>query len=207
MEYRLQTPLTKDKLKGLHAGDQVLISGEIYTARDAAHGRLKELLEARKPLPIDLENLTVYYAGPTPAPPKIPVGSIGPTTAGRMDAYTPALLEQGMTAMIGKGARSPEVMEAIRRSGAVYFGCIGGAGALVARCVEKSELVAWEDLGSEAIRKLTVRNFPVTVLACGDENLYELGKSNYLASLRSQAQSKSWALLGLADSKNGTKTE
>lgn len=184
MEYRMQTPLTKDKLKGLHAGDQVLISGEIYTARDAAHGRLKKLLDAGEPLPVELENLTVYYAGPTPAPPGKPVGSIGPTTAGRMDAYTPALLEQGMSAMIGKGARSPEVMEAIRKHGAVYFGCIGGAGALAARCIEKSELVAWEDLGSEAIRKLTVRDFPVTVLACGEENLYETGKADYFASLQ-----------------------
>lgn len=180
MEYRLETPLTKDKLKNLRAGDQVLLSGEIYTARDAAHGRLAQLLAQGKSLPVELENLTVYYVGPTPAPPGKPVGSIGPTTAGRMDAYTPALLDRGMSAMIGKGARSPEVLEAIRRTGAVYFGCIGGAGALAAQCVVKSELVAWEDLGSEAIRRLTVKNFPVTVLVCGSENLYEQGKAAYL---------------------------
>lgn len=182
MEYRLETPLTKEKLRGLRAGDQVLISGEIYTARDAAHGRLAALLAKGEQPPVELRDLTVYYAGPTPAPPGKAVGSIGPTTAGRMDAYTPLLLEQGVSAMIGKGARSPEVLEAIRRTGAVYFGCIGGAGALAARCVEKAELVAWEDLGSEAIRKLTVKDFPATVLASGSENLYESGKQAYLAA-------------------------
>lgn len=180
MEYRMRTPLTKDKLRGLHAGDQVLLTGEIYTARDAAHGRMAELLSRGESLPVELENLTIYYAGPTPEPPGRPVGSIGPTTAGRMDAYTPALLERRLSAMIGKGARSPEVLEAIRKSGAAYFGCIGGAGALAARCVEKVELVAWEDLGSEAIRRLTVKDFPLTVLAIGTENLYENGKREYL---------------------------
>lgn len=180
MEYRLHTPLTKEKLAPLRVGDQVLLSGEIYTARDAAHERLHRLLKAGEALPVALRDLTIYYAGPAPAPPGLPVGSIGPTTAGRMDAYTPDMLDAGMSAMIGKGARTKAVCEAIARSGAVYFGCIGGAGALAARCVKEVTLVAYEDLGSEAIRKLTVRDFPLTVLIQGEENLYESGKAAYL---------------------------
>ncbi len=179
---RLHTPLDKEALAALRAGDRVLLSGEIYTARDAAHARLFEMLQAGEELPLELAGTCIYYAGPTPAPPGQVIGAVGPTTAGRMDKYTPLLLQKGLAAMIGKGRRSPQVMEAIRENGAVYFGFIGGAGALAAACVESEEIVAFEDLGSEAIRRLEVRDLPLTVLAdAAGGDLYESGPAEYRA--------------------------
>lgn len=187
MEIQLQTPLTLGALQTLRAGDSVLLSGEIYTARDAAHKRMFELLAQDRPLPFAIEGACIYYAGPTPARPGETVGSIGPTTAGRMDKYTPALLRQGLAAMIGKGARSAAVLQAMRQAGAVYFGFIGGAGALAAACVTGCETIAWEDLGSEAVRCLTVEKLPLTVLVdAAGGNLYQDGPAAYLAWLKEQ---------------------
>ena len=171
---KIETPLTHEMVKKLHTGDQVLISGEIYTARDAAHKRMIETLERGEELPIAIRDKIIYYAGPTPAKPGQVIGSCGPTTSGRMDAYAPKLLALGQTGMIGKGMRSPEVMDAICEYGAVYFGAIGGAGALIAKSVVAAEVVAYEDLGTEAIRKLTVKDFPAIVIAdYYGNNLYE----------------------------------
>lgn len=183
MEYKINTPVDKAELQKMRAGDTVLLSGDIYTARDAAHGRMAELLAQGKELPFVLAGSIIYYAGPTPAPSGRPIGSIGPTTAGRVDAYTPLLLENGLLGMIGKGARSEAVLQSMQKNGAVYFGFIGGAGALAAACVTASKLVAWEELGSEAVRRLTVEDFPLTVLADtvgGD--LYSAGPKEYLAA-------------------------
>lgn len=183
MDTRLQTPLDKKALAGLRAGDNVLLSGEIYTARDAAHGRMAERINAGKQLPFPLDGACIYYAGPTPAPPGMAIGSVGPTTAGRMDKHTPLLLANGLCAMVGKGQRGNAVIDAIRKYKAVYFGFIGGAGALAAACVEKSELVAWEELGSEAIYRLTVKDFPLVVLVDSlGSDLYAIGPKQYLAS-------------------------
>lgn len=182
MQHILQAPLTKAALAPLRAGDSVLLSGEIYTARDAAHARIMELLQAGKPLPFPLQNACIYYAGPTPTKPGAIIGSIGPTTAGRMDKYTPLLLQHGLLAMVGKGARSPQVLEAMQQAGAVYLGFIGGAGALAASHITTCQILAWEDLGSEAVRKLTVKDFPLTVLADSQGgNLYETGPAAYLS--------------------------
>ncbi len=161
---RIQTPLSADVCASLRAGDMVLMSGDVYTARDAAHRRLNESLIKGFPLPIDLSIATIFYAAPSPAPPGKVIGSIGPTTSYRMDAFTPALIEHGLRGMIGKGNRSPEVVEAIKYYGAVYFGAIGGIAALTAQCVKKMELIAYEDLGPEAIRKLTVVDLPLVVI-------------------------------------------
>ncbi len=161
---RLETPLTKDKIKNLRAGDSVLLNGTIYTARDAAHKRMIEALSHGEKLPIGIENQTIYYAGPAPAKPGRVIGSCGPTTSGRMDAYAPTLIGLGLTGMIGKGERSDEVVAAMTEHGAVYFGAIGGAGALISKCVTSAEVVAYEDLGTEAIRRLTVKDFPLTVV-------------------------------------------
>ncbi|MDL2324971.1 Fe-S-containing hydro-lyase [Ruminococcaceae bacterium OttesenSCG-928-A16] len=183
MQIELSTPLSIAQLAKLRAGDNVAISGTIYTARDAAHKRMAELLQAGQPLPFALQGSCIYYAGPSPAKPGGVIGAIGPTTAGRMDATTPLLLQHGLAAMIGKGARSPEVLAAMQQAGAVYFGFIGGAAALAAAHVTASKIIAWEDLGSEAVRELTVQNLPVTVLADtvgGD--LYKSGPAAYLAS-------------------------
>lgn len=181
MEVRLKTPLDKESLASLHAGDRVLLSGEILTARDAAHKRASEMLAEGKALPFALEGACIYYAGPTPAPPGRLIGSVGPTTSGRMDKYTPLFLEKGLAAMIGKGSRSPEVMEAIRAHGAVYFGFIGGAGALAAARIRACETLAFEDLGSEAVRRLVVEDFPLTVIAdAHGGDLYKSGKEKYL---------------------------
>ncbi|MHB9124318.1 MAG: Fe-S-containing hydro-lyase [Armatimonadota bacterium] len=158
---RITTPL--EDVSSLRAGDSLLLSGVVYTARDAAHKRLYELLEAGEPLPVDLRGQVIYYVGPTPASPGRVIGSAGPTTSGRMDAYTPALLAYGVKGMIGKGSRSPEVKEAIVKYGAVYFGATGGAGALLAERIVKAEVAAYEDLGPEAIYRLVVRDFPVVV--------------------------------------------
>lgn len=182
MEKRIETPITREAARALKSGDAVLLSGVIYTARDAAHKRLCELAEQGKPLPIDIENATIYFVGPTPAKPGQAIGSAGPTTSYRMDAYSPTLIALGQTGMIGKGKRGPEVVEAMKKYGAVYFGAIGGAGALLSRCIVKSEVVAYEDLGAEAIRRLTVRDLPVTVIIDSEgNNLYETGRQQYLA--------------------------
>lgn len=174
MMIKLDTPLTREKTAGLHAGDSVLISGEIYTARDAAHKRMIETLESGGTLPFPIQDQIIYYAGPTPAKPGQVIGSCGPTTSGRMDAYAPKLIRLGLTGMIGKGLRSDEVAEAMQENGAVYFGAIGGAGALIAKSVTAAEVVAYEDLGTEAVRRLTVKDFPaVVIIDRYGENLYE----------------------------------
>jgi len=177
---RITTPLSEEVVMSLRAGDRVLLSGVIYTARDAAHKRMLEMLERAEALPIELKGQVIYYAGPSPAPPGRPVGSIGPTTSGRMDPYTPRLLELGLKGTIGKGNRSPEVKEALKRYRAVYFGATGGAAALLAQRAKRAEVVAFEDLGPEAIRRLEVEDFPLVVLNDpygGD--LYEEGMRRY----------------------------
>ena len=173
MPIKLETPLTRDKIAELKAGDSVWISGEIYTARDAAHKRMVEQLDRGEKPPIDLENAVIYYAGPTPAKPGQVIGSCGPTTSGRMDAYAPRLIALGQTGMIGKGERAPQVVDAMCQHGAVYFGAIGGAGALIAKSITAAQVVAYEDLGTEAIRRLTVKNFPaVVIIDVHGNNLY-----------------------------------
>lgn len=183
MQHRIETPLTREKCAALRAGDTVLLSGTVYTARDAAHKRLVELLQKGEPLPFPVEDAVIYYAGPAPARPGEVIGSCGPTTSYRMDAYAPALLARGLRGMVGKGARGAAVVKAMRQAGAVYFAAIGGAGALIAECIESAELVCYEDLGSEAVRRLTVREMPLTVVidAAGG-NLYETGPAAYLAA-------------------------
>ena len=163
MKHELKEPFTKDKLKALRAGDTVLVTGTIYAARDAAHRKLIELIDAGEPLPLEIEDQMVYYAGPTPARPGNPIGSVGPTTSYRMDAFTPALLKRGLAGMIGKGPRSEEVKTCAAEEGAVYFAAIGGAGALIAQSIRSSEVVAFAEMGTEAIRKLTVENMPLIV--------------------------------------------
>lgn len=183
MEYRIKEPFTTEKFEELKAGDTVLLTGIIYTARDAAHKRIIELIENGETLPFDMENAVIYYVGPTPAKPGMPIGSAGPTTSYRMDAYAPRLLDLGETGMIGKGQRSQEVKDAVLRNGAVYFAAIGGAGALMAQCVKKSEVIAFDDLGAEAVRRLEVEDFPVTVvLDSHGGDLYKEGRKAYLES-------------------------
>lgn len=180
MEIKITAPVFKDVLSSLKAGESVLISGVIYTARDAAHERMTRLYKDGIEYPFDIKNQIIYYAGPCPAKPGEVIGSCGPTTAGRMDAYTPELLDNGLGAMIGKGVRSKEVIDAIKRNKCVYFGAIGGAGALIAECIKKAEVVAYDDLGTEAIRKLYVEDFPAVVLVDSDGNdLYEIGQIKY----------------------------
>ena len=181
MEKKITMPLTAEKTKELHTGDNVLISGVIYTGRDAAHKRLVELIQEGKPLPVDVKDSVIYYVGPAPAKPGQVIGSAGPTTSYRMDAYAPALLDLGLKGMIGKGKRSPEVIESMKKNGAVYFGAIGGAGALLAKCIKKAEIVCYEDLGAEAVRRLEVENLPVVVVIDSQgNNLYEDGRKQYL---------------------------
>ena len=181
MEKKITMPLTAEKTKELHAGDNVLISGVIYTGRDAAHKRLVELIQEGNPLPVDVKDSVIYYVGPAPAKPGQVIGSAGPTTSYRMDAYAPALLDLGLKGMIGKGKRSPEVIESMKKNGAVYFGAIGGAGALLAKCIKKAEIVCYEDLGAEAVRRLEVENLPVVVVIDSQgNNLYEDGRKQYL---------------------------
>ena len=181
-QINITTPLTRERARSLKAGDSCLISGVIYTARDAAHKRLCQLVEEGKPLPMELENSIIYFVGPTPAKPGQAIGSAGPTTAYRMDAYSPMLIERGLTGMIGKGKRGAEVVAAMGEYGAVYFGAIGGCGALLGKCVKKAEIVAYEDLGAEAIRRLEVENFPaIVVIDSQGNNLYETGREAYLA--------------------------
>lgn len=185
MEKRITTPLTEEKVRDLKAGDTVLLSGVIYTGRDAAHKRLVELLDKGEQLPIDVKDSVIYYVGPTPAKEGQPIGSAGPTTSYRMDDYTPALLEQGLRGMIGKGLRNEKVVESMKKNKAVYFGAIGGAAALIGKCVKKAEVVTYEDLGAEAIRRLEIEDMPViVVIDCEGNNLYEQGQRAYLESIR-----------------------
>ncbi len=182
MKKYIQTPLTKEIAKTLKSGDEILLSGIIYTSRDAGHKRLVELLEKGEKLPVDLENQIIYFVGPTPAKEGAVIGSCGPTTSYRMDAYSPTLIKEcGLTGMIGKGKRNEVVISAMLENTAVYFGAIGGAGALIAKCVKEAEVVAFEDLGAEALRKLVVEDMPLTVVIDSfGENLYETGTKNYL---------------------------
>ena len=180
MDRTITAPIDRETLKSLHAGDYVYISGTIYTARDAAHKRMIETLDEGRELPLDLKDNVIYYMGPSPAREGRPIGSAGPTTESRMDKYAPQLLDLGLGAMIGKGKRSPEVIEAIKRNQSVYFAAVGGAGALLSKCIKKSEVVAYDDLGTEAIRKLEVEDFPViVVIDCEGNNLYETAIKEY----------------------------
>jgi len=176
----VETPLTGGTVRELKAGDRVLINGIIYTGRDAAHKRLTEMLQKGEKLPLELQGQIIYYVGPCPAKPGTVIGSAGPTTSGRMDAYTPLLLERGLKGMIGKGLRKKNVVDAIIQNKAVYLAAIGGAGALLAEAVKEAEIIAFKDLGPEAIYKLKVENFPVTVIIdCEGNDLYSIGKSQY----------------------------
>jgi fumarate hydratase subunit beta len=181
--HHIELPLSAEKAASLSCGDQVYVTGIIYTARDAAHKRFIELLDQGKALPFPVENALIYYVGPTPAPLGTVIGSAGPTTSYRMDSYAPRLITLGLRGMIGKGTRSQEVIDAMKKTGAVYFGAIGGAGALLSQCIKKSKIIAFEDLGTEAVRELLVENFPVTVaIDSKGNNLYELGRQEYLHS-------------------------
>ncbi|MBR3811354.1 MAG: Fe-S-containing hydro-lyase [Agathobacter sp.] len=176
----IRMPITEEITKDLKAGDYVFLSGSMYVARDAAHKRMIEALEKGENLPINIEDSTIYYMGPSPARKGRPIGSAGPTTATRMDKYAPIHLDLGQKAMIGKGKRSQEVKDAIVRNKAVYFAAVGGAGALLSKCIKKSEIISYEDLGAEAILQIEVENFPVTVVIDGDGNdLYELTKKEF----------------------------
>ncbi len=181
MEHHITTPLSKEEIQKLKAGDTVYISGTIYTARDAAHKRLIELIEQNKDLPFDINGAVIYYVGPTPAMPNRAIGSAGPTTSYRMDAYTPTLLNLGLAAMIGKGDRNESVVNSIIKNCSVYFAAIGGAGAYLSNCIKKSKIIAYEDLGAEAVHKLEVENFPVIVAidSCG-RNYYKIGRDEFL---------------------------
>lgn len=184
MQYKLTTPVTREDLAPLRAGDTVLLSGTVYTARDAAHQRMMELLDRGENLPFPVVGSALYYVGPTPERPGEVIGSAGPTTSGRMDAYSPRLLDLGQAIMIGKGARNQAVKDAVRRNGAVYLAALGGAGALMAASVKELEIICWEDLGCEAVRKLEVENFPLTVILDSQGgDLYQSGPAAYLASL------------------------
>jgi len=182
MPISITTPLTREKVRTLKSGDSCLITGVIYTARDAAHKRLCELVAQGKELPLDVKDSIIYFVGPTPPKPGEPIGSAGPTTSYRMDAYSPIMIREGQTGMIGKGKRSPEVVAAMKEHGAVYFGAIGGCGALLSNCIKKAEVIAYDDLGAEAIRRLEVVDFPVIVIIDSEgNNLYETGRAAYLA--------------------------
>ena len=181
MEIKINTPLTYEKIKDLKVGDALLLSGVIYTARDAAHKRLVELLEKGLDLPIDIKDETIYYVGPTPAKEGQVIGSAGPTTSYRMDSYSPRLLDLGLKAMIGKGARNQEVIDSIIQNKGIYLGAIGGAAALISKTIISSEIVAYEDLGAEAIRKMEVKDMPLTVIIdTKGNNLYKQGQEEYL---------------------------
>ena len=183
MARKINLPLTEELAKTLHAGDEVLVTGVIYTSRDAGHKRMCEALARGEELPFDPTNATIYYVGPTPAKPGQVIGSAGPTTSGRMDAYAPTMMSVGARGMIGKGARLPEVVEAMKQYSGVYFGAIGGAGALLAKCIKEAELIAYEDLGAEALRRLYVEDMPLVVIIDSEgRNLYEEGRRAYLDS-------------------------
>ena len=180
MDRHITAPITSEIASSLTAGDYVYITGTIYTARDAAHKRMDETLDKGEELPLDIKNQVIYYMGPSPAREGRPIGSAGPTTASRMDRYAPRLLDLGLTAMIGKGKRSKEVLDAVVRNKSVYLAAVGGAGALLSKCIKSSEVIAYDDLGAEAIRKLEVEDFPVIVVAdCKGNNLYETAIKEY----------------------------
>ncbi len=177
---RIQTPFTEEMSRKLKAGDSVLITGKIYSARDAAHKVMTETLARGEELPIDWHDKMVYYLGPTPAKPGDPIGSAGPTTSGRMDAYTPTMLDQGIKGMIGKGSRKPEVIESMKKNGVTYFAAVGGAAALIAKSIKKYEVIAYGDLGPEALAELTVEDFPAIVVIDSEGNdFYEMGQKPY----------------------------
>jgi fumarate hydratase subunit beta len=183
-EIIVDLPLDEDVISSLKAGDRVLLNGTIYTARDAAHKKMVEEMEKGRPLPIDIKNQTIYYAGPCPAKPGDIIGSIGPTTAGRMDSYAPRLIEKGLKGMIGKGERDDAVIDAMRKHKAIYFGAVGGAGALLKESVVSAEVVAYEELGTEAIRRLKVEGFPaVVIIDSSGENLYKTQAKKYKRTL------------------------
>ncbi len=188
---KITTPFTKEKAMALHAGDQVLLSGIVYTGRDAAHKRFVEALEKGEDLPFDPEDGMIYFVGPTPAKPGQVIGSCGPTTSYRMDAYSPVMLAHGLRGMIGKGRRNDDVKKAMIENQGVYFGAIGGAGALIASCVKSCEVIAYEDLGPEAVRRLEVKDMPLTVVidALGHD-LYEIGRKQYLEGINNGNKSK-----------------
>ncbi|WP_313581039.1 Fe-S-containing hydro-lyase [Lacrimispora sp.] len=180
MDHHIKVPISREDAKSLSAGDYVYLTGTIYTARDAAHKRMKEALDQKGSIPFDIEGNMIYYMGPSPAREGRPIGSAGPTTASRMDKYTPLLLDMGMGGMIGKGKRSKEVIEAIVRNESVYFAAVGGAGALLSKCILSSEVIAYEDLGTEAIRRLEIKDFPViVVIDSKGNNLYETAIERY----------------------------
>lgn len=180
---RIQTPFTHEMVRTLKAGDNVLISGVIYTGRDAAHKKMIEALARGEELPFDIREQIIYFVGPTPPKPGQVIGSAGPTTSGRMDAYSPTLIGKGLTGMIGKGLRSAEVISAMKEHGAVYFGAIGGAGALMAKRIVSAEVIAYPELGPEAVRRLEVKDFPAMVIIDSQgNNLYETGKAQYRQS-------------------------
>lgn len=180
MDKYIETPLTKDKVKEIQAGDYVYLTGTIYTARDAAHKRMTEELVQGKTLPFDMENQIIYYLGPTPNREGQVIGSAGPTTSSRMDKYAPILLDKGLTGMIGKGKRNEAVISSMKKNTAVYFAAVGGAGALLSQCIKESEIIAYDDLGTEAIRKLYVEKLPViTVIDCQGNNLYETAAEKF----------------------------
>ena len=180
MDRKIQVPISKEDAKSLRAGDYVYLTGTIYTARDAAHKRMQEALDAGKPLPIDMERNVIYYMGPSPERPGQVIGSAGPTTASRMDKYAPTLLNLGLKGMIGKGKRTQEVQDAVVKNQALYFVAVGGAGALISKCIQSSEMIAYEDLGAEAIRRLEVKDLPVVViLDTKGNNLYETAVEEY----------------------------
>ncbi len=177
---KLTLPLTDEDIKGLKAGDSVLLSGTILTGRDAAHKRLYELVMENKPLPVDIKGELIYYVGPAPAKPGFAVGPAGPTSSYRMDKYAPTLLDLGLKGMIGKGARSKEVVDAIVRNNCVYFACVGGAAALIAKSIKSEEILCYEDLGTEAVRRYTVEDFPcIVAIDCFGNNAYEDGQKKY----------------------------
>lgn len=183
MAKRITLPLTDETVASLRAGDDVLLSGTMYVGRDSAHKRIVEALDQGKPLPFDIKGQTIYYMGPSPAKPGQVIGSAGPTTSGRMDSYSPRLMAEGLKGMVGKGMRSPAVKEAMKKYRAVYFAAIGGAGALISKAIKKSEVIAYEELGAEALLKIEVADFPVIVINDiygGD--LYEEGKAKYRKS-------------------------
>lgn len=180
MDRHITAPINKETARSLHAGDYVYITGTMYTARDAAHKRMYEILQKGGELPVDWKDQVIYYMGPSPAREGRPIGSAGPTTASRMDKYAPQLLYLGLGAMVGKGKRSQAVIDAIVRNGSVYFAAVGGAGALLSKCITSAEVVAYDDLGTEAIRKLTVENFPaIVVIDSEGNNLYETAIKEY----------------------------
>jgi len=178
---KIEAPLTEQMVKNLHSGDQVLLSGVIYTARDAAHRRLIELIEQGKPLPFDLNGSVIYYVGPSPAPPGFVIGAAGPTTSSRMDPYAPVLIEKGMKGMIGKGQRSEELIKIMKEKTAVYFGATGGAAALISKSIVEAQIIAFEDLGTEAVRRLVVKDMPLVVINdCYGNDLYKEGKLKWI---------------------------